>query len=163
MSVPDFPVDERFLDELAMAAMEMVAREPNRGTTIGSGSLALAQRMIARRSPGGSIYIHRWLRSDPDDLHDHPWDFCSVILTVGYWEITPDGSFYRPPGSVVIRKAEERHRVQIDPDKPNPISLFITGAERRAWGFHTEEGWIERKKHRSVGEYRRRRDYAVTP
>lgn len=149
MAVPDLPADERFLADLAMAAIDMVAREPKRDTTIGAGPVALAQRMIAKRSPGGSIYIHRWLRSDPDDLHDHPWDFCSIILTVGYFEITPDGSFYRPPGSIVIRRAQERHRVQIDPSKPNPLSLCIAANEKRNWGFYTDKGWVAGQEYRA--------------
>ena len=27
-----------------------------------------------------NIFIHRFLKSDPDDLHDHPWEFRTIIL-----------------------------------------------------------------------------------
>jgi hypothetical protein len=33
------------------------------------------------------LYLHKFFRSDKDrDLHDHPWNFRSLILTAGYWE-----------------------------------------------------------------------------
>ena len=31
-----------------------------------------------------NIFIHRFLKSAPDDLHDHPWAFFSIILSGGY-------------------------------------------------------------------------------
>ena len=35
----------------------------------------------------GRIYLHHFLRSDHDRaLHDHPWNFVSIILRGGYWE-----------------------------------------------------------------------------
>ena len=27
-----------------------------------------------------NVFIHRFLKSDPDDLHDHPWNFRTIIL-----------------------------------------------------------------------------------
>lgn len=36
----------------------------------------------------GAVYLHRFLRSDADDHHDHPWPFVSVILWRGYVEET---------------------------------------------------------------------------
>ena len=44
-----------------------------------------------------NIFIHRFLKSDPDDLHDHPWAFRTIILFGGYWEFTEDGKFWRGP------------------------------------------------------------------
>ena len=36
-----------------------------------------------------NIFIHKFLKSDPDDVHDHPWNYASLILKGGYWEWTP--------------------------------------------------------------------------
>ena len=33
-----------------------------------------------------NIFLHRFIKSDPDDLHDHPWSFRSIILKGG-WNI----------------------------------------------------------------------------
>ena len=41
---------------------------------------------------GFTVKLHRFLRSDPArDLHDHPWDFVSIILWGGYYEETESG------------------------------------------------------------------------
>ena len=127
--------------------------DAGRSTTIGTGPVPLAKRTVIKRSPDSCIYMHRWLNSDPDDLHDHPWDWCSIILAGGYWEVSEHevvGSYsggpnriigtqeiriWRAAGSVLFRKATERHRVEIDPSRAqNPVSLFITGPALREWG-----------------------------
>lgn len=33
-----------------------------------------------------NIFLHKFLKSDPDDLHDHPWSFISIPIYPGYWE-----------------------------------------------------------------------------
>lgn len=59
-----------------------------------------------------SVKLHRFLRSDPDrDLHDHPWNFVSIILWGGYYEETNAGTAWYGPGSILRRKATHRHRV----------------------------------------------------
>ncbi|MGH3970512.1 MAG: hypothetical protein ACRDTV_20930, partial [Mycobacterium sp.] len=36
-----------------------------------------------------NIYLHHFHRSDdPDVLHDHPWDFVSILIAGRYIEIT---------------------------------------------------------------------------
>lgn len=94
--------------------------------------------------------VHHILRSDRDrHLHDHPWDCISVVLRVGYWEVVPIDpdqpasddvagrikAIWRGPGSVVRRRAEDRHRL-ILPAGQTCWSLFLCGEKRRDWGFH---------------------------
>jgi len=33
-----------------------------------------------------NVFLHHFLRSDPDDVHDHPWGYFTIILKGGYWE-----------------------------------------------------------------------------
>jgi hypothetical protein len=40
-----------------------------------------------------NIFIHKFLKSDPDDLHDHPWEFRTFILAGGYWEYREEGTY----------------------------------------------------------------------
>lgn len=96
---------------------------------------------IVTSLPG--IYLHIFYRSDYDRaLHDHPWDSVSVVLSGGYFEHTPPrGSQWRPPGSVIVRRAEDLHRVQLPSEFACAVTLFITGRRRRQWGFDCEEGW----------------------
>jgi hypothetical protein len=93
-----------------------------------------------------SIKIHKIMLSDEAEvLHDHPWDFKTLILSGGYWEekfndtCTGTVKVWHGPGSVIEHKAEDFHRL----DVPEPTTTFvITGARRREWGFQTFDGWV---------------------
>jgi hypothetical protein len=106
----------------------------------------------AGRGRGSSARFHEILRSDGADMHDHPWDFVSVILSGSYVETTPQGEQVFGPGSVLVRRAEDVHRLTL---VDGPVWTFVTlGPARRRWGFHTPGGWVywrdyvEREVHR---------------
>src|SRR5258708_6676388 len=62
-----------------------------------------------------AIRFHHILASDPGtDLHDHPWDFVSVMLAGDYTEITPAGTVRYEAPCVIMRKAEQLHRLVLD-------------------------------------------------
>jgi len=86
----------------------------------------------------GSVYIHRILRSDYDEeLHDHPGDNMSILLEGTMTEQREDGHHPLSPGSVVLRRAEERHRLLLE----TPVTtLWIMGERIREWGFWTGDG-----------------------
>lgn len=92
-----------------------------------------------------NIFIHKFLKSDPDDLHDHPWDYYTFILRGGYWEYTPEGKFWRRPFSCRHGKAKSLHRIELDKEKPYCWTLFIPCTRKRQWGFVTDDGWINNK------------------
>lgn len=89
-------------------------------------------------------FLHRFQRSDADEMHDHPWPFTTVILAGGYFEATPgegwaggDGPVVKrwlPPGSVLYRPATWIHSVQI-PDGAEAWTLVLRGPKERSWGF----------------------------
>ena len=108
-----------------------------------------------------SIKIHKILISDPSDMHDHPWDYISIILWGGYYEetlITEKEHIYHrenssiinsverlnntfhykkwyKPGSILIRKGDAPHRLII-PEGKFAISLIFTSYKYRLWGYH---------------------------
>lgn len=119
-----------------------------------------------RRPFGLSVYVHCFVRSDDDRAnHDHPWDWCSLLLANDYIEHTGN-SFAWPPevqvehyraGSLRFGRAEGLHRVQLFPGEQvvwlkdgsglatneTPVwTLFITGKWRRDWGFMCKHGWV---------------------
>lgn len=111
-----------------------------------------------------SARIHEILRSDDDRaLHDHPQDYCSIILRGGYYELTPAygvgegferriiGTYSRwyGPGDVLFRRAESLHRLVV-PDGETTVTLFITGPRRREWGFQTSSGWMPWKEYEAL-------------
>ena len=87
---------------------------------------------------GRAIYLHKLCMSDPDrDLHDHPWNFISILVRGTYREITPAGE--RQVRLFNVHKATDPHRVKLE--KP-VYTILLRGKRRREFGFHTEEGWM---------------------
>ena len=94
-----------------------------------------------------NIFLHRFIKSDPDDLHDHPWSFRSIILKGGYWEYTKQGKFWRGPLSYRYNPADTFHRVELDKNIPYCWTLFIPGKRVKDWGFDTEKGWVQHEQY----------------
>jgi len=97
-----------------------------------------------------NIFLHKFLKSDPDDLHDHPWAFRTIILYGGYWEYTEKGKFWRPPLSYRYAAANTFHRVELDKDIPYCWTLFIPSKNYRDWGFKTKKGWIKHDEYLKI-------------
>jgi hypothetical protein len=99
-----------------------------------------------------NIFVHKFLKSDTEDVHDHPWPFLTIILRGGYWEWTPQfdaqgrksGEVARwyGPGSVRWAKASQYHRVELDPDV-ECWTLFMPGIKQRDWGFLVRNKWVQ--------------------
>lgn len=108
------------------------------------------ERWIARFANGGGIRLHHILRSDDDRaLHDHPFDFTSLILSGSYVEHVPADpadpagptieKVYRP-GMLNRCRAEQLHRLEL---RDGPVWTLVRSApKRREWGFYTPEGWV---------------------
>jgi hypothetical protein len=92
--------------------------------------------------PWFTARVHNILRSDHDRaLHDHPFNYLTIILAGGYWEHLSDGSrTWYGPGSIRWAKANTLHRLEL-PEGKDAWSLFFTGQRIRKWGFQTEDGW----------------------
>lgn len=95
--------------------------------------------------------IHQILRSDDDrHLHDHPWDYTSVILRGSYIEerVIPGGVYHGAvrvkelfkAGDVLQRKATDAHKLVL-PDGP-VWTLFICSDYKQGWGFLTPQGKV---------------------
>ena len=87
-----------------------------------------------------NIFVHNFHKSDPDDLHDHPWPFITIILKGGYWEHTPKGKFWRGAGKINWAKSTALHRVELEPEV-DTWTLFIPGPSVREWGFIDKGIW----------------------
>ena len=121
-----------------------------------NGDLYLVRYLLFKSTPL-SIYIHRFMRSDADTPHDHPWNFFTYIVTKGYKEVTylPDGEdrgllkpheSERKPGTLAYRKALDTHKVvnhgdriySRDEEHLAPLTVCIILKRHRIWGFITE-------------------------
>jgi hypothetical protein len=95
-----------------------------------------------------NIFLHKFLKSDPDDLHDHPWAFRTFIIAGGYWEYLEDGSkHWRGPLTFRYASATTFHRIELDKNINYCWTLFIPGKKIREWGFKTKDGWINNSKY----------------
>ena len=103
-----------------------------------------------------NVFIHKFLKSDPDDVHDHPWPYATLILKGGYYEWIPefnrDGKkiaehrHWRRPGHFRICGANSYHRIELDPEV-TAWTLFMPGPQKREWGFLVDNKWIESEQY----------------
>ena len=99
-----------------------------------------------------NVFLHKFLKSDPDDVHDHPWPYATLILKGGYWEWIPhfdtvgrktgEYQVWRGPGHFRVSKANSFHRIELDPDI-TAWTLFMPGPKQRDWGFLVQNKWIQ--------------------
>jgi len=103
-----------------------------------------------------NVFIHKFLKSDPDDVHDHPWSYFTLILRGGYYEWIPefDSSgkkagetrHWRRPGHFRRCSADSFHRIELDP-AVTAWTLFIPGSQKREWGFWVNNTWISHNRY----------------
>ena len=126
----------------------------------------------------GSLYMERWkifegdwlnvrvhhiARRDEDrHLHDHPWNWASLVLRNGYIEAVPrqispefEGDKeiveyrVRVAGDFCVRRALDRHRIASV--RPGTYTLFITGPKINWWGFITRQGKVYYRDYLKAG------------
>ena len=72
-----------------------------------------------------NIFIHKLLKSDLGDLHDHYWSYITIMLKGGYWETTEKGTFWRKPGYIGFRRYNSIHSLKIPEGKCAWTLLFV--------------------------------------
>ena len=93
-----------------------------------------------------NIFLHNFHKGDPDDLHDHPWPFITIILKGGYWEYTPTGKYWRSAGTIRLAGSNQLHRVELEPGVA-VWTLFFPGPVIREWGFMKKGKWVQHEKY----------------
>jgi hypothetical protein len=125
------------------------------------GELYMRRFFVSPRSWKKRLFLHCIIK--PDDqrvLHDHPWDFATLILARGYAEtfvdaircdtpIGPQTGYYVRVNRTRIslprqfRKYKAYHTHAVNPFKGPAWTLVIAEQATRTWGFHTAEGWMD--------------------
>lgn len=126
------------------------------------GDPVYLKRWYIFRCKTWSIRIHHIIGPDPDEHpHDHPWDFISIPLRGAYHENVytlhrwgeKAGSLTNVPRTVrwfSRHRAEDAHKIMRLLRPKGVWTLFITGRERKKWGFITEVGWLPWKTYLGV-------------
>ena len=87
-----------------------------------------------------NILIHEMLANDHGQgVHNHACPYITIILRCGYWETTKNGKFWRCPGYVGFRSANNLHRVDLK-SETKPLTLFIAGPFGLRKGPRSEYG-----------------------
>jgi hypothetical protein len=103
-----------------------------------------------------NVFVHKFLKSDPGDVHDHPWPYATLILKGGYWEWIPvfnslgvkfnEYKVWRGAGHFRICRAESYHRIELDPNI-TAWTMFMPGPHKREWGFLVNNKWIHNEQY----------------
>jgi hypothetical protein len=109
-----------------------------------------------RKSFPFNVFLHKFLKGDPDDVHDHPWPYATLILRGGYWEYTPvftdDGTMvgeekhWRGPGHFRTCQPNSYHRIELEPGI-TAWTLFMPGPHKREWGFLVKDKWVHNEQY----------------
>lgn len=99
-----------------------------------------------------NVFLHKFLKSDPDDVHDHPWPYATLILRGGYYEWIPQFNSkgekigeirnWRGPGHFRVCRATSYHRIELA-EGVTCWTLFMPGPKQRDWGFLVRNQWIQ--------------------
>ena len=98
-----------------------------------------------------NIFLHKFLKSDPDDVHDHPWPYATLILQGGYYEWVAKFNskrqkigeirVWRGPGHFRISRASSYHRIELK-EGITAWTLFMPGPQIQEWGFLVKDKWV---------------------
>lgn len=100
------------------------------------------------QTPWFAFYLHRMTGPDSRaDLHDHPWNFLSIVLRGGYAENTPEGM--REVTRFNLKRAEDFHSIRYLLRHPT-WTFVITGRRRRVWGYKQGDGWVQFDQHPTI-------------
>ena len=105
-----------------------------------------------------NIFLHKFLKSDPDDVHDHPWPYATIILKGGYYEWTPTFNslgekigeirHWRGPGHFRVCRATSYHRIELCKGV-DCWTMFMPGPQKREWGFLVNNNWVHNEQYLS--------------
>ncbi len=137
----------------------------------GEGTYLTRWRVV--QTPWGGVYVHRFTGPDPRaTLHDHPWNFLSIIVRGGYVERRLDPETMEVDEAHKVRwlnriRASEAHSIMRLLRVPT-WSVMLVGRRLRTWGYLEPAGhmsgsldapqnitwrWTEFNKHRHNDEF----------
>ena len=103
-----------------------------------------------------NVFLHKFLKGDPDHVHDHPWPYATLILKGGYYEWVPQFNengtlscevrYWRGPGHFRTCGANSYHRIELKPGV-TAWTLFIPGPQTREWGFLVDNNWLPNERY----------------
>lgn len=103
-----------------------------------------------------NVFLHKFLKGDPDDVHDHPWPYATLILKGGYYEWIPEfdsegkkiceNRVWRGPGHFRVCSPTSYHRIELK-EGVTAWTLFMPGPHKRDWGFLVKNKWVQHEEY----------------
>ncbi len=113
-------------------------------------------RLRIVQTPWFAVYLHRF--GTPDSrptLHDHPWNFVTIVLRGGYVEHRDYSGTGHRVRRVNAHRAEDLHWID-SLDRTPTWTLFLAGRRRREWGYVDPDGsWTRFDRHPHAVEFDR--------
>lgn len=98
----------------------------------------------------GSIWLHAIYKADQDKhLHNHPWDFKSLVLKGSYLEQTEKGIIKQHPCKFNSRNGESYHKI-LELLSPVVYTLFFVSPTKREWGYNVNGKFIDHITYREL-------------
>lgn len=102
------------------------------------------------KTPFFSIWLHGIYKKDEDShLHNHPWDFISIILKGSYIEQTENGFNEMSFGKVNIRSGSKFHKIY-KLKTPSIYTLFFATKVKREWGYNLDGKFVNNITYRNL-------------
>lgn len=102
------------------------------------------------KTPWFSIWIHGIYAADEDlHLHNHPWDFKSIVLKGSYIEKTDKGFICQSIGKFNSRNGEDFHKI-FQLLSPVVYTLFIVSPVKREWGYKVDGKFVQHEEYRKI-------------
>lgn len=112
------------------------------------------KRFAIFQTPRLSLYIHRLFKEDQDaHLHNHPWNFLTLVLRGCYFAEAEDGHWYlKRPGTWSRMTRDHYHKIA-EIDEGPVTTLFLAYGEWQPWGYlvgdeHVEASEYRERKHK---------------
>ncbi len=111
---------------------------------IGRNGVTYLDRWVLAEIGPRRLYLHHFRCDDPEEPHNHPRTFVSLLFRGSYDEavLQNDGTMrhyhFRAP---YLRRFEPHHAHRITACR-GAWSLVWVGRRRQAWGFRSDDGWV---------------------
>lgn len=108
------------------------------------------QRYAIFETPILSLYIHKIYKRDEDlHLHNHPWNFITMVLDGGYEELLPNGKRNKIPGTISWMSRNGYHK--INQIIAGPVTtIFLSFGKWMPWGYDVNGNHVESNLYRKM-------------
>lgn len=102
------------------------------------------------KTPWFSIWLHGIYKEDQDEhLHNHPWDFISVVLWGSYLEALKTKVNTQFPGRINVRNGVGYHKILKLLTK-TVYTLFFVTKPKREWGYCVDDKFVDNVTYREM-------------